>query len=407
MTPAARVQSAIEVLDQILGGMPAEQALTGWARRSRFAGSKDRAALRDHVYDVLRRRRSALPAGLAETGRNLMLGLLAQDGSDLEALFSGHGYGPQPLTAQERAALTGARDAGPSPEAPDLSDLSDLSVVPDVPDWIVPLLQQALRDEYPAMLRGLGARAPVFLRVNLRKARRDSAIAALGQEQISTQISTLSDSALEVVEGARRIATSRAYRDGLVELQDASSQAAMACLPLVDGMRILDFCAGGGGKTLAMGGRVDADFVAHDALAARLRDLPARAERADLGVRISDLAQLERDPPFDLVLCDVPCSGSGTWRRTPDAKWRFEPGDLDELIRVQQEILLQAQRFVAPGGMLAYATCSLLQEENEDQVAAFLAANPGWSCVASQRWSPLDGCDGFFLAQLTREAGSS
>ncbi|WP_372885077.1 RsmB/NOP family class I SAM-dependent RNA methyltransferase [Shimia sp.] len=389
MTPAARVQAAIGLLDEIFAGAPAEKALTGWARRARFAGSKDRAAVRDHVFDALRRRVSALPEGADETGRNLMLGLLAQDGADIAALFGGAGYGPPALEPQEGALL---------------ADIAGPGARPDIPAWIAPLLQGALAGEMAAVIEAMRHRAPVFLRVNLARITRDSAVEALAREEISTRISTLSDSALEVVAGARRIAASSPYRDGLVELQDASSQAAVESLPLAEGMRILDYCAGGGGKTLAMGGRVRADFFAHDAHAARMRDLPVRAERARLRVSLLEALQLKVESPFDLVFCDVPCSGSGTWRRTPDAKWRFSRPDLDSLLALQQKIVQQAEGLVSHDGVLAYATCSLLREENEDQVARFLSERPDWQCLSLRRWSPVDGCDGFFLAQLTRKA---
>ncbi len=387
MTPAARVQAAIELLDDILGGTPAEKVLTTWARRSRYAGSKDRAAVRDHVYDVLRRKRSALPLGSEECGRSLMLGLLAQDGAEVETLFSGLGYGPDALSSEEKAVL---------PEAASIPD------TPDIPDWMEPHLQDALQVSFPSVALSMRTRAPVFLRVNFRKSSRADAMGALQNDGISTQVSSLSDSALQVTEGARRVAASGAYSDGLVELQDASSQAAIEGLPLDDGMRILDYCAGGGGKTLAMGARTQATFVAHDAHVARMRDLPTRANRAGLDVTVLDLEQLESEAPFDLVFCDVPCSGSGTWRRTPDAKWRFESRDLDNLLELQMDILEQAKTHVGKAGMLIFATCSLLREENENQIEAFLANNPSWSCVSSKRWSPVDGCDGFFLAQLTK-----
>ncbi|WP_299356682.1 RsmB/NOP family class I SAM-dependent RNA methyltransferase [uncultured Shimia sp.] len=387
MTPAARVQTAIELLDQIFSGTPAEKALTAWARRSRFAGSKDRAAIRDHVYDGLRRRRSALPAGLDETGRHLMLGLLHQDEANLDALFSGATYAPDELNAQERAAL---ETVWPLPA--------------DLPEWIVPKMQGALGQGFEASVSAMRHRAPVFLRVNLRKISRDAAIATLQEDGVLCRASELADTALEVFEGPRKIAQSRAYLEGLVELQDASSQAAIQGLPLTEGMRVLDYCAGGGGKTLAMGGRVEGQFWAHDANPARLRDLPNRAERAGLSVVIADHAQLENEPGFDLVFCDVPCSGTGTWRRTPDAKWRFSPEDLEDLFRVQCNILNKAKATVKIGGILVYATCSVLREENEIQVEKFVSDNPGFSLLHCQRWSLLQGYDGFFIAHLTRNA---
>lgn len=384
MTPAARVQTAAEILDQILAGAPAEQVLTRWARASRFAGSKDRAAVRDHVYDVLRRRRSALPAGSAETGRALLIGLLKQDGGDLEALFDGRPYGPEPLSDAERAA-----DADPN--AIDLSD------------WTATRLQEVLGEAFDANMAAMRHRAPVFLRVNLRKATREKAADVLQKDGVATIVSPLADTALEVTEGARRVAQSAAYRDGLVELQDASSQAAIAMLDLPEGARVLDYCAGGGGKTLAMAGRVQkGQFFAHDIEARRMRDLPERAKRAGVSVACLDKAGTVSKAPYDVVFCDVPCSGSGTWRRTPDAKWRFSQEDLTALLPVQAEILAEAADLVGPCGRLVYATCSLLPEENTDQIAGFLATHPDWSVSASCQWTLADGCDGFFVTELRR-----
>lgn len=237
MTPAARASAAIAVLDRILGGEPAEQDLTNWGRASRFAGSGDRHALRDLVYDALRCKRSFAALGGGMTGRGLVLGGLRAAGRDPADLFTGEGHAP--------AALTPA-DAGHSPDGAE-----DL----DVPDWIFSRLQKALGDDLEAILQEMRRRAPVFLRVNARKTTLTAAQERLAQDAIATQAVPGLDFGLEVTENARKIQQSSAYMDGLVELQDASSQAVVEALPLRDGMRVLDHCAGGGGKTLAMAGR--------------------------------------------------------------------------------------------------------------------------------------------------------
>jgi 16S rRNA (cytosine967-C5)-methyltransferase len=223
---------------------------------------------------------------------------------------------------------------------------------------------------------------------------------ALAAEGIGTRPHTLASFALEVTEGARKIQSSRAYLTGLVELQDASSQAVVEALPLTPGMRVLDLCAGGGGKTLAMAARAPIHLWAHDANPRRMADLPPRAERAGAQITISE--NPEESAPYDLILTDVPCSGSGSWRRDPEGKWALTPSRLTEICRLQATILDRAARMVAPHGVLAYATCSLLTAENEAQVSAFLARNPEWSGGAQRRFSPIDGGDGFFLSMLTR-----
>lgn len=393
MTPAARVQSAIELLDRILAGEAAERALTAWARGNRFAGSGDRAAIRDHVFDALRRRRSRAALGGSDTGRGLMLGLLAEPGGspkDAEGLFDGSRHGPAPLTAAERARLADP----PEVFAVDAADL---------PDWVQAALDRDWGPEAQAIAEALRHRAPVFLRVNLARTTRDAAAARLAVEGIATHPHPLADTALQVTDGARRVQGSEVYRTGLVEVQDAASQAVVANLPLRPGLRVLDYCAGGGGKALAILGRCpDAVVVAHDADPGRMADLPARAARAGTVIARAATSDLPRMGPFDLVLCDAPCSGSGAWRRSPDARWRLTPGGLSRLTATQDAILAAAARLVAAGGSLAYATCSLFSAENDDRIAAFLAAYPDWGLDVARRWSPCDGGDGFYLACLSR-----
>jgi 16S rRNA (cytosine967-C5)-methyltransferase len=387
MTPGARAQAAIEVLDRILDGEAPERVLSNWARASRFAGSKDRAAVRDLVYDGLRRRRSAAVVGGAGTGRGIVLGLIRQSGGDPEALFTGEGHAPATLSAAERAV-----------EAPDMSDAVRL----DIPDWSEAPLRQSLGAGFEAALEAMRQRAELFLRVNRRRATLESAIAVLSGDSIAAEPSPLADMALRVTGNPRAVARSRAYEDGLVEIQDAASQAVVAALPLPGRGRILDYCAGGGGKALAMAARTDAEIDAHDAAPRRMADLPARAARA--GVRIATVTrdQAIARAPYDLVLCDAPCSGSGTWRRNPDAKWTLDAASLDALVRLQAEILREAAALVAPGGVLAYATCSILDAENADQVEAFLRDQAAFAAGTQMSWSPADGADGMYLAVLHR-----
>ncbi len=386
MTPGARVQAAIECLDRILAGEAAEKVLTGWARGSRYAGSKDRAAVRDHVYDVLRSKRAcAAFGGGGESGRALMLGLIRMQGGDVAAAFGGGPYGPAPLSASEA-------------EAP----VSGTVSVPEVPDWLVPKFEGRYGADMATALAPLTRRAEVFLRVNMRKVTPEKAIVGLAEDDITAVPNALAQGSLKVTQGARKVARVAAYLDGGVELQDAASQAAMESLPLRPGMAVLDYCAGGGGKTLALAGRIDATFFAHDANPGRMRDLPVRAKRAGVMVNVLTTEALAEQGSYDLVLCDVPCSGSGTWARDPDAKWRFTPEKLEALNHTQDGILEAAAPLVGEGGLLAYSTCSLLAEENEHRIAAFLAQHPDWRMVYSRQWTLQDGADGFFIAHLCR-----
>ncbi|WP_439525553.1 RsmB/NOP family class I SAM-dependent RNA methyltransferase [Roseovarius mucosus] len=381
MTPGARVAAAIEVLERIRAGEPAEKALTNWARTARYAGSKDRAALRDHVFSVLRCWRSCAAWGGGEDGRALLLGSLRLQGIDADTVFTGEGHAPAPLTEVER-----------------VSAVPDATAVRDLPDWLWERFEASLGANAEAAVEALRVRAPIMLRVNARRATRAVAQARLASEGIVAQPVEIARHALQVIDGERKITTSQCYAEGWVELQDGSSQAAMEALELPVGARVLDYCAGGGGKVLALAARVTGAFFAHDAAPQRMRDLPVRAARA--GVDVGLLAQPEGE--FDLVLCDAPCSGSGTWRRTPEAKWALTPERLEELTRLQLRILSEAAPLVAPAGRLVYATCSVLKEENQDVIARFARENPEWTVRDMQHWPISETGDGFFLSQLER-----
>ena len=384
MTPAARLSAAIEIVDRFLAGEAAEKALTGWARASRFAGSKDRAAVRDLVFDALRSLRSHAARGGAMTGRGVILGGVRARGEDPAGCFTGAGYAPSPLSAAEAG---GGRVPGGAEAL-------------DCPDWLAPLLQDSLGADFAPVMRALQTRAAVHLRVNLAVTSRAAAAERLAGEGVGTRPHPLSPSALEVVRGARGLQATRAYADGWIELQDAASQAVTDMLPVRPDDGVLDYCAGGGGKTLAMAGRSAARYFAHDAAPRRMRDLPVRAARAGASVTLLD------DPaaaaPYDLVLVDAPCSGSGAWRRSPEGKWRLDAAGLEGYVAAQAAILEAVLPLVAPGGILAYATCSLIAAENDGQVAAFVARHPDWRAVLQRRLTPLDGGDGFYMAHLTR-----
>ena len=383
MTPAARLSAAITVLDRILDGEPVEKSLTNWGRANRFAGSGDRAALRDLVFDALRCKRSYAAFGGGMTGRGLILGQQRSRGADLDTMFGGIGHAPAVVQASDAPRMPAGAEAL------------------DCPDWLLPLMQATLGPETEAVLRALQQRAPVFLRVNLARGTVAQAQAQLAADAIVTVAHPLAKTALEVTQNARKIQNSAAYLSGLVELQDAASQAVVQALPLRDGMRVLDHCAGGGGKTLAMAARAKLWLFAHDAIPRRMADLPARAVRA--GVQVTIVDNPESSVPYDLILADVPCSGSGSWRRDPMGKWALTPEMLAKTCAIQASILDKLAPMVSPEGALAYATCSLLQGENEAQIDAFLARTPGWNCQTSQRFTPLSGGDGFFIAILTRK----
>ena len=390
MTPAARQSAAIEILDRILAGEPAEAALTRWARGARYAGSGDREAVRDWVFRALRQRRSAgaWSGAAAESGRALMLGLLRMDGNRPEG-WTGTHHAPAPLTAIE-AALWDA----PPPELP-------RAVAGDIPDWLLAHLDAALGGQTDAVLARMRDRAPVFARLHARRASPATVIAELAEAGIDARPHPLARHALELSGATRQLKQTAAFGAGLLEMQDAASQAVVEALAahLSPGTRVLDYCAGGGGKALALAA-LGHEVTAHDAEPRRMRDLPARAARAGDRIALADRPRGD----WPAVLADVPCSGSGSWRRAPEAKWRLTTERLAELQRLQDAILWRCADLVAPGGILAYATCSLLGAENDQRIAAFHAARPGWQALARHVWTPLDGGDGFFLALIRRGA---
>lgn len=385
MTPAARVAAAIEILDLWVAGQPVEQALTRWARRSRFAGSKDRAAVRDHVFDALRLKETAATRGAGEDGRRLMLGLMRHRGEDVSALFTGEGFAPAALDATERAA--------PS--------LQDVKFQWNLPNWLAQKFQEDLGARAQETALALTARAPVTLRANLRKATPAQAAKELERAGISTVANAVTASALTVTEGSRKLRQAKPYLDGLVEIQDAASQAVVADLP--EASHCLDYCAGGGGKALALAAQNNRRVTAHDVDAGRMRDIGPRAARAGVRIDIAESTELSTLAPFDLVLCDAPCSGSGAWRRNPEGKWRITEERLAFLCKTQQKVLAQASELVSETGWLIYATCSVLRVENETAVDEFVSAHPDWVCTFSQRFDVTSNGDGFFVAHLRRK----
>ncbi|MFK5997442.1 MAG: RsmB/NOP family class I SAM-dependent RNA methyltransferase [Rhodobacterales bacterium] len=393
MTPNARYAAAVDILGAVLAGAPAEKTLTNWARSNRYAGSKDRAAVRDIVFDCLRCKRSYQYAAGFDGARGLVMGHILAAGHAVAAVFTGQRFAPDVLSDTERKNLE-------HPKEPP-SDAVRL----DIPDWIAPKLRHALGDDYEDSLTALQARAPLDLRVNGKKITIAQAQAALAKDGIETTPVKGMTGALRVTSNPRRVALSGVYQNGLVEIQDAGSQAVVANLPMNGVVRVLDYCAGGGGKTLAMAALMGdtVQFDAYDGNQTRMKDLPVRLKRAGVQARVLPNDPVDAGETYDLVLLDVPCSGSGAWRRNPDAKWRFSEADLQDLQRVQAKILTRAQAMVAPNGVLAYVTCSLLRDENEAQADAFVKTCPNLVLVQTKRFHPSAGTDGFFLAIFKKQ----
>ena len=389
MTPAARVQAAIELLDSIImaaraKGAPADRIIADYFRARRYAGSKDRRAVRDLVYRAIR-----LCGPVPASGRAAMLAVAGQDAS-LAALFDGSPHGPAPRGEGEEAAKTGL-----------------------APKWLAAALRASGLDG--RAIAALMDRAPLDIRVNALKADRDSLVLPEAGEPLAAP------QALRFASGMP-VETWEAYAQGLIEVQDLGSQLIVEALPLRAGDTIVDLCAGSGGKTLALAARMGngARIIAADTDKRRLGNLAPRAARAGAAVDQIVLLDPGREmaalAPFagkaDHVLVDAPCSGSGTWRRSPEGRWRLDPAELARLNHVQDRVLDIAAQLVRSGGTVAFVTCSLLDAEGADRITAFLARHPGWQVEPlalalgaphgpGWRLEPLhDGTDGFFVAAL-------
>lgn len=400
MTPAARLQAAIDILGEIEGtSKPVERILRDWGRAHRFAGSKDRAAIAGRVYAVLRHR-SSLAWRMGSAGpRALAVASVLEEG-DIETLFAGQGYGPAPLSEAERAAVA----APPDGEAP-------LHVRGEYPQFLEAELKRAFGERLLDEMRALQERAPVDLRVNTLRADRDEVLAALrdaGYDAVPAERSPLG---IRLEAGVTGLERTTLFESGAFEFQDEAAQLAALLCGAAPGMRVLDLAAGAGGKSLALAAMMEnqGEIVAEDVREVALEELRRRAQRAGASIITAQLSRTREDEGeslFDLVLLDSPCSGTGTWRRQPELRWRLTPERLAELIATQDVLLAQAAARVRPGGRLVYATCSVLPCENEDRIGAFCATHPQFSItgIELRASSRSTGTDGFFASVLARRA---
>ncbi len=431
MTPAARIAAAIEVIADIVDRRrPAPDALKDWGLAHRFAGSKDRAAIASLVYDALRRRASAMWLLGEETARAAVLGSLAlqrgMGADDVAALCTGEKHAPQRLSPHEHSALSHLARLETAPEA----------VRCDCPEWLLPSLRRVFDAALVPEMQALARRAPIDIRVNTLKTTRDRA--EWERRHLSPERTPLSPDGLRFRQGddgrGPSLQTEKAYFDGWFEIQDEGSQIAGRLSGAKPGMEVVDLCAGGGGKTLLLAALMENSgrIIATDADPRRLAPLYDRITRAGIhnvearpprGRGDEPLADIEGQA--DLVVVDAPCTGTGTWRRNPDAKWRLRPNALTLRTNEQAAVLARAARLVKPGGRILYITCSVLPEENDEAIVSFLADHKGfcaqaaadsfkgsafdpmpWSTQAGGlQLSPMrSGTDGFYARMLVRKS---
>ncbi len=425
MRPGARQQAAIEILSTLESQRrPAADAVKAWMLSNRFAGSKDRAEIGDLVFGALRWKQSSAWRMGEDTPRAWVWGALrwgfGWSAEQIEQSTYNDPHAPAPPTEAERTALAG----------------DDIASAPawvrgDYPEWLEPSFTRAFGDARAEEGAALAGPAPLDLRTNTLKATREKLIAALSE---SPKLSEAPQATPHAPEGVRipwkqgrtfPWGTEQSFLKGWFEVQDEGSQLAALMSGAEPGMQVADVCAGGGGKTLALAALMQnkGQIYAYDIDQRRLAPLKERADRAGVRniqirtpMRTKDALEDLRDR-MDVVFVDAPCTGSGTWRRNPDSKWRLRPNALAKRQEEQRGALAMAAPLVKPGGRLVYVTCSALPEENEDAMSAFLGSNEGFEPesmnvafpaqkrgVGLQMTPALTGCDGFYVSVLTRTA---
>jgi 16S rRNA (cytosine967-C5)-methyltransferase len=415
MTPAARIAATIEMLEQLdASSRPADEVVSHYFRGRRFIGSKDRRDISERFFAVEREqaRLDWWVGGKAPRTR-VIAHLALVEGAEPAGFFTGGKFGPGPLTAEEE--VLAARLVGQTLDQADMPPATRL----ELPEWLEPLLAETFGDRLEIEMAALNRPAPLDLRVNTLKATRDEAQRRLTLDGIESTPTPISPFGLRVA-GRINLTASRSYQDGWVEVQDEASQICAIKVDTKADRLTIDLCAGAGGKTLALAAimKDGGPLVACDNNAVRLKRMEARLKRAG----VSNVTRKKISGPEDAaldryrgkaerVLVDAPCSGAGTWRRNPGARWRLTPEQLEVHIAEQKKLLTEASMLVAPNGRLIYSTCSVLKRENQDQADHFLEFHPDFRAVPASPESAYlsltparDGTDGFFVAVFEKVA---
>lgn len=431
MTPQARLKTTIEILERIeKAKVPMDATCGDFFRGRKYIGAKDRSNIAERVYGIMRAH-ARLGWWLKKRGHDsspramIIAWLVLEEKGDPQRLFNGEKYSPEPL-GEEEAALASSLH-GKSLNDPDMPE----EVASECPGHYLPMLKEYFGNDFASELKAMIGSAPLDLRVNLRLADREKASRFLEADGVGTSPTPYSPWGLRC-EAKAFLSRTKAFSKGWIEIQDEGSQMIALCVDVKPGMQVLDYCAGAGGKTLALAAAMEnkGRIVAMDTEEHRLQKGRLRFRKANVAdiIEIRPLSDerhrkwLRRQKgTFDAVLADVPCTGTGTWRRNPDMRWRTYGPSLEELTAIQADILDRVAHTVRPGGRLVYATCSLLPDENERQVASFIERNPDYEIMPlAQAWPdglrvPCDGdymrltplrhnTDGFFAAVLRRKS---
>ncbi len=400
MRQDALANAAIFILDEFLAGQNLNAILSRWAKSNRYAGSSDREAIRNIVFDILRVKKTFTFILRKEkqltNGRALVFLYAVLHSMPLNDIFTGQKYGPDKLNVYEKEFFEIAKK----------NNDRGFELVDNIPDFLIAEFKRSLRSKFNNVMRLLEKRAPVSIRVNTLKSDMSSILEVLSLEGIEGKISQKVRYGIEIVGNPRRLTQIQIFKDGYFEVQDLHSQKIIEGLPINEDTNILDYCAGAGGKILGIACLLKGNgrFFVHDIDKNKLIEADLRAERAGIKLKRfnSDNMQMHHNS-FEYILADVPCSGSGAWRRNPQQKWRITPDSLKEILNRQITILNEVKDLVKKSGFLFYITCSFLKIENEDVVDKFLIQNKNFS-LSNKKNIFIDAHgDGFFCAALQKK----
>ncbi len=430
MRLSGRLAAAIDIIDGLqTRRRPVSLALKEWGQQNRFAGSKDRAAIGNLVYDAMRKRSSHAHAMGADTGRALVLAVAVWDwnlsSDDLNAAFETDNFAPDPITADEKKLLAAKT---PNKDAPD-------HISANLPEWLVPAFQTTFGKKWPKEAKALSNRPPLDMRVNTLKSTPEKALKSL--ERFEPTLCEIAPFGLRIAAGSGdaktpNVQADEIYLKGGLEIQDEGSQIVALLANAQPGQQVLDYCAGAGGKTMALANAMQnkGQIFAYDADRNRLKPIYDRLKRngvRNVQVRAPVEGALENlVGKMDKVIIDAPCTGTGTWRRHPDSKWRLTPEQLEKRVSEQAQILTEAAKFMQPEGEMIYITCSVLPQENAEQIQSFIKETGLYKPIDMKtRWtevfpqathkpkydkfgvtlSPLaTGTDGFYISILKRKS---
>ena len=396
----SRANAAIFILDEFLAGQNLNAILSKWTKANRYAGSSDRESIRDIVFDILRVKKTFTFILNKEkqviNGRALVFLYSVYYSLPLNDIFTGQKYGPDKLNNYENEFSEIAKE----------NNERGFEVIDNIPDFLLTEFQRSLGSKFGNVMRLLEKRAPVSIRVNAHKSDVSSILEVLSSEGIEGKIAKKVRYGIEIIGNPRRLTQLKSFKDGYFEVQDLHSQKTIEGLPIKEDTKILDYCAGAGGKILNIASLLKGNgrFFVHDLDKKKLIEADLRAKRAGIKLKRLNAENMEQHHnSFDYILADVPCSGSGTWRRNPQQKWRITSDSLEEILNRQITILNEVKDLIKKNGLLFYITCSLLKIENEEVVDDFLIQNKNFSLSNKENITIDTQGDGFFCAVLQKK----